>query len=214
VRNHLANLKVGMFLEIFTMLGALVGAWLTISLKPRLLFILFGLILLICWTALLANRRDASTDSPEQDAFSKWLELQGSYYDQRTERVVHYRAVRAYIGGPLMFVAGVFAGLLGIGAGAVKVLIHDLIMKLPPKVSTTTSNFIIGVTALSGASVYLAQGLIAPALAAPVILGVTAGAFLGTRALVRLKNESVRRIFLVALLALGIEMIVRGIRGS
>lgn len=114
----------------------------------------------------------------------------------------------------MMFGAGVIAGLLGIGAGAVKVLIHDLVMGLPPKVSTTTSNLIIGVTALAGTSVYLAAGLIHPALAAPVILGVVAGAFLGTRLLVRLSNQSVRLFFLVILLALAVEMIVRGIRGA
>ncbi len=106
------------------------------------------------------------------------------------------------------------AGLLGIGAGAVKVLIHDLVMGLPPKVSTTTSNLIIGVTALAGTSVYLAAGLIEPGLAAPVILGVVLGAFLGTRLLVRLSNQSVRYFFLLVLLVLAVEMIVRGIRAA
>ena len=113
-----------------------------------------------------------------------------------------------------MFGAGLVAGLLGIGAGALKVLIHDLVMGLPPKVSTTTSNLIIGVTALAGTSVYLRAGLIDPGLAAPVVLGIAAGAFLGTRLLVRLRNETVRRFFLGVLLILGVEMIVRGIRGQ
>lgn len=110
-----------------------------------------------------------------------------------------------------MFGAGLIAGLLGIGAGALKVLIHDLVMGLPPKVSTTTSNLIIGVTALAGTSVYLAAGMIDPGLAAPVILGVVFGAFMGTRLLVRLTNQAVRHIFLGVLLVLGFEMIVRGI---
>ena len=113
-----------------------------------------------------------------------------------------------------MFGAGVIAGLLGIGAGALKVLIHDLVMGLPPKVSTTTSNLIIGVTALAGTSVYLAAGLIDPGLAAPVILGVTVGAFTGTRILVRVTNETVRRIFLCVLIVLALEMLARGIRGT
>ena len=107
----------------------------------------------------------------------------------------------------------IIAGLLGIGAGAVKVLIHDLVMGLPPKVSTTTSNLIIGVTALAGTSVYLFAGLINPGLAAPTILGVVAGAFIGTRLLVRLTNMAVRRFFLVVLLVLAVEMIIRGMRG-
>jgi len=113
-----------------------------------------------------------------------------------------------------MFGAGLIAGLLGIGAGALKVLIHDLVMGLPPKVSTTTSNLIIGVTALAGTSVYLAAGMIDPGLAAPVILGVVLGAFMGTRLLVRLTNQAVRRIFLGVLLVLGVEMILRGIWGA
>jgi len=112
-----------------------------------------------------------------------------------------------------MFGAGVIAGLLGIGAGALKVLIHDLVMGLPPKVSTTTSNLIIGVTALAGTSVYLAAGMIDPGLAAPVILGVVLGAFMGTRLLVRLTNQTVQRFFLGVLLVLGVEMLLRGIWG-
>ena len=101
--------------------------------------------------------------------------------------------------------------MLGIGAGALKVLIHDLVMGLPPKVSTTTSNLIIGVTALAGTSVYLAAGLIDPGMAAPIILGIVIGAFIGTRVLVRLRNEAVRRFFLVVLFVLGAEMLLRGL---
>jgi uncharacterized membrane protein YfcA len=142
------------------------------------------------------------------------LDLKGHYYDQSVGKIIEYRGSRAYLGGPLMFVAGVVAGLLGIGAGALKVLIHDLVMGLPPKVSTTTSNLIIGVTALAGTSVYLSAGMIDPGLVAPIILGVVLGATLGTRLLVRLTNQMVRRFFLFVLLILGIEMILRGIWGS
>jgi uncharacterized membrane protein YfcA len=141
------------------------------------------------------------------------LEFEGSYYDQAQRQTIHYQGARAYLGGPLMFGAGLIAGLLGIGAGALKVLIHDVVMGLPAKVSTTTSNLIIGVTALAGTSVYLAAGLIDPGLAAPVILGDTLGAFIGTRLLVRLTNRTVRGFFLVILAVLGVEMIVRGMRG-
>ena len=106
------------------------------------------------------------------------------------------------------------AGLLGIGAGALKVLVLDLVMGLPSKVSTTTSNLIIGVTAMAGASVYLAAGLVDPGKAAPVILGVVTGAFFGTRLLVRLKNRTVRSLFTIVLFALGIEMVVRTVLGG
>jgi len=113
-----------------------------------------------------------------------------------------------------MFGAGLLAGLLGIGAGALKVLIFDLVMGLPAKVSSTTSNLIIGVTALAGTSVYLAAGLIDPGQAAPVILGVVLGAFGGTKLLVRLTDRTVRSLFVVVLLVLGAQMLWRGIRGG
>jgi uncharacterized membrane protein YfcA len=213
VRDHITNLKVGMFLEMFTIVGALVGAAITVASSERPLFLLFGGVLLASWVALWTQHGTPWTPVTHQDRLSRWLELEGSYYDRPVHRRIRYRARRAYVGGPLMFGAGMIAGLLGIGAGALKVLIHDLVMGLPPKVSTTTSNLIIGVTALAGTSVYLAAGLIDPGLAAPVILGVTAGAFLGTRVLVRVTNETVRRVFLGVLIVLAAEMIVRGIRG-
>jgi uncharacterized protein len=182
-----------------------------VSASPRPLYLLFGAVLVASWVALWSERGGWAPVG-HQDGFSHWLELEGRYYDQPLHRCIEYRAARAYLGGPLMFGAGMVAGLLGIGAGALKVVIHDLVMGLPPKVSTTTSNLIIGVTALAGTSVYLAAGLIDPGLAAPVILGVTAGAFLGTRVLVRLTNEAVRRVFLGIMLVLAAEMIVRGFR--
>jgi uncharacterized membrane protein YfcA len=211
IRDHITNLKVGMFLEMFTIVGALAGAKITLAISAKPLYVAFGLVLLGSWLALLLARH-TMWHTGAQDRFTQWLE--GSYPDQAMGEVVHYKARRAYFGAPLMFGAGLIAGLLGIGAGAVKVLIHDLVMGLPPKVSTTTSNMIIGVTALAGTSVYLAAGLISPQLAAPVILGIALGAFLGTRLLVRMTNQAVRKFFLFVLLILAVEMIVRGIRGG
>jgi hypothetical protein len=211
VRDRITNLKVGMFLEMFTIVGALVGASITLISSPQPLFVVFGLVLLGSWLTLFLQRHEEWRPVAHQDALSRWLELEGSYYDQPTGRMIHYKAGRAYFGGPLMFLAGLIAGLLGIGAGALKVLIHDLVMGLPPKVSTTTSNLIIGVTALAGTSVYLAGGMIDPGLAAPVILGVVTGAFIGTRVLVRLTNRRVREFFLVILAILGLEMVLRGL---
>ena len=213
VRDRITNLKVGMFLEMFTIVGALAGAAITLVSGRRFLFILFGIVLLFSWIALFRQRHEDWHPAVLQDRFSRWLELQGSYYDQSVRETIDYRGTRAYLGGPLMFGAGMIAGLLGIGAGALKVLIHDLVMRLPPKVSTTTSNLIIGVTALAGTSVYLSAGMIDPGLAAPVILGVVLGATLGTHLLVRLTNQMVRRIFLGVLLILGVEMIIRGLLG-
>jgi uncharacterized protein len=213
VRDHITNLKVGMFLEMFTIVGALAGATITLVSSPRPLYIAFGCVLLGSWLALLWTKH-VTWHEGEQDAVSRWLELEGSYYDVAAQRTIRYKGRRAYAGAPLMFGAGMIAGLLGIGAGAVKVLIHDLVMGLPPKVSTTTSNLIIGVTALAGTSVYLIHGYIDPGLAAPVVIGVVLGAFIGTRVLVRLSNESVRKFFLVILIGLAVEMIVHGIRGQ
>ncbi len=213
VRDRITNLKVGMFLEMFTITGALVGAAISLVSARRLLFLLFGLVLLASWATLFLQRREEWRPAARQDRFSRWLELQGSYEDQAIHATISYRGVRAYFGGPLMFVAGLVAGMLGIGAGALKVLIHDLVMHMPPKVSTTTSNLVIGVTALAGTSVYLAAGLVDPGLAAPVILGVVLGALLGTRLLVRLTNQAVRRFFLVVLAVLGVQMVVRGLGG-
>ncbi|MHB8168475.1 MAG: sulfite exporter TauE/SafE family protein [Thermoleophilia bacterium] len=212
VRDRIINLKLGMFLEMFTIIGALAGATITVIVSAQgPLFIVFGLVLLASLVTLFLRRQEDWKPVAHQDAFSGWLELEGSYDDQATGQTVYYRGARAYFGGPLMFGAGLIAGLLGIGAGALKVLIIDLAMGLPPKVSTTTSNLIIGITALAGTSIYLAAGLIDPGLAAPVILGVVAGAFIGTRLLVRLTNQKVRRFFMVVLAVLGIEMILRGV---
>ena len=213
VRDRITNLKVGMFLEMFTIVGALAGAAVTLVSGRKFLFILFGVVLLFSWVALFRQRNEDWHSTVHQDRFSRWLELQGSYYDQSIRETIAYRGTRAYLGGPLMFGAGMIAGLLGIGAGALKVLIHDLVMRLPPKVSTTTSNLIIGVTALAGTSVYLSAGMIDPGLTAPIILGVVIGATLGTHFLVRLTNRMVRRIFLGILLILGVEMIIRGVVG-
>jgi uncharacterized membrane protein YfcA len=213
VRDRITNLKVGMFLEMFTILGALAGAAITLASGQQILFIVFGLVLLGSSAAMFLRRQQGRQVMAHQDAFSHWLELEGSYQDQAEQRTVTYRGVRAYLGGPLMFGAGLTAGLLGIGAGALKVLVFNLVMRLPTKVSTTTSNLVIGVTALAGTSVYLAAGLIDPGQAAVVMLGVVVGALIGTQLLIRLTNRTVRGVFRIVLLGLGIEMVWRGISG-
>jgi len=210
VRDRMTNLKIGMFLEMFTITGAIAGAHLSLASGQGFLFVLFGLVLLASWATLFVRRRAEWEPANDQDAFSRWLELSGHYEDQAAHRTISYRARHAYLGGPMMLMAGLAAGMLGIGAGALKVMIQDLVMDLPPKVSSTTSNMIIGVTALAGAGVYLAAGQIDPGLVAPVIIGVVTGAFVGTRLLVRMTNESVSRLFRVVLLILGAEMVLRG----
>ncbi|EQD32034.1 permease [mine drainage metagenome] len=210
VRDGVTNLKVGMFLEMFTILGAIIGATVTLVSSDQPLFIAFGIVLLISWGTLFIRKHHLTNYLQPADRFSRWLELRGAYYDHAEHQEIEYQGRRAWLGGPCMFGAGFIAGLLGIGAGALKVLILDLAMGLPPKVSTTTSNLIIGVTALAGTSIYIAAGYVDPGLVAPVIVGVVAGAFIGTRLLKRLSNQAIRQFFLVVLLALGIEMIRPG----
>src|SRR4029077_2424526 len=126
VRDHITNLQVGMFLEMFTIGGALTGAAITVSASERPLYLVFGAVLLASWAALW-QEHGGWVPVRHQDRLSRWLELEGSYDDRAIHRRIRYRAVRAYAGGPLMFGAGMIAGLLGIGAGALKVVIHDLV---------------------------------------------------------------------------------------
>jgi uncharacterized membrane protein YfcA len=215
VRDHLTNLRAGMFLEIFTILGAMLGASITITLPQRSLHIIFGALMLVSWFIVRGKSKRDQKLSPEfeQDKFSQWLEFDGSYVDEATGKFMKYQGFRAYLGAPLMMVVGAIAGLFGIGAGAFKVLVLEMVMGLPTKVATTTSNLIIGVTALAGSSVYLAAGLIDPGLAAPVLLGVVAGAFVGTHLLVHTTDRNIQRFFHLILLFLGFVMILRGVRG-
>ena len=211
VRDRISNIKIGMFLEMFTILGALVGAGITLKTDGRLIYLVFGLVLLASFVVLWLQPDLGERMNMKQDKLSAFLKLEGAYYDQAAGMELHYKGTRAGLGGVLMFGAGLIAGMLGIGAGSLKVLIHDLVMKLPPKVSTTTSNFIIGVTALAGTSAYLAAGLVEPAIAVPVIAGVTVGSRFGTRFLVKLSNKAVRGFFMAVLSIVGVEMVLRGL---
>ena len=148
-----------MFLEMFTITGAIIGATITTFISPVLLYFFFAAFLCTSFLRIRHIRR-GFIPSEKQDRVSSWLNLQGSYYDEATGETITYRANHALWGGGGMFIAGIAAGMLGIGAGAFKVTVHENILHLPPKVSSTTSNFIIGMTALAAVSVYLFSGLI------------------------------------------------------
>ncbi|MDH2905054.1 MAG: sulfite exporter TauE/SafE family protein [Methanomassiliicoccales archaeon] len=214
VRDRLSNVRIGMYLEMFTVPGAVIGATIAVILPSKydfILFFTFAAVLLISWWQLLTVKRSSELPYVEkQDRASKWLTLHGVYFDKVSEKWIYYKSTHALGGGSAMFGVGMLAGLLGIGAGALKVTVMDLIMNLSGKVSTTTSNFIIGVTALAGSSVFIAAGLVNVGIVAPVMIGVTAGAFLGTKFLVKMRNVQVRYMFLFILLGLAIEMILRG----
>ncbi len=215
VHDHLTDLRIGMFLEIATVPGALIGASLTIylskaGLDPYLLVALGGILLLTIPGSLLGHH-DEIPQGVVPDARSRRLRLGGAYLDRRLRREVPYMAARTDPALGVMFGAGLVAGMFGIGSGVLKVLALDGALKLPMKVSTATSNFMIGVTAAAGAGVLLAAGYMNPVIAAPVALGTMAGAYVGSRILPGLSNRLVRYVFLILMGALAIELILRGL---
>lgn len=217
VREGYSNVRIGMFLEIATTLGALFGAFLAARVPTQALTVIFGAVLL--YSAYLSwqqSRQPEMEGARLSDAAAHWsdrLRLSGSF-PGRDGRPQRYQVDRIPGGFATMFGAGTLSGLLGIGSGAVKVLAMDRIMRIPFKVSTTTSNFMIGVTAAASAGIYLHRGYIDPGLAFPVMLGVLAGSLLGARYLVRAKVPLLRTIFTFVILALGLEMIVSGWMGA
>ena len=210
VKEGFTNIRIGMFLEVATCLGALLGAFLAAQVSTGVIGVIFGLVLL--YSAFLASRPlpEQRVDDPP-DALAARLRLDGSYPTPWGEQHYHVHAVPA--GFSLMVLAGALSGLLGIGSGAVKVLAMDQAMRIPFKVSTTTSNFMIGVTAAASAGVYLNRGYIDPGLAMPVMLGVLLGSLLGTRVLVKARTRLLRIIFSLVILGLAIEMIYNGMTG-
>lgn len=211
VRDGYSNVRIGLFLEIATSFGALVGAALAAFIPTRGLAILFGVVLL--YSAFASKPHDEKVSLPRTGAKSlgERLKLNGSY--PKGDGWQKYAVVRVPLGFAIMLIAGILSGLLGIGSGAVKVLAMDQAMKLPFKVSTTTSNFMIGVTAAASAGVYLKRGYIEPGLAMPVMLGVLIGSLIGARLLMKTSVSRLRLIFRAVILVLAVEMIYSGLTG-
>jgi hypothetical protein len=208
VREGFSNIRIGMFLEIATTLGALFGAYLTTRVSTLWIGLIFGLVLLYsAWASLRAKGDHAGVE--RLDALAARLRLAGTY--PGPEGPIAYSAQNVPGGFGIMFLAGTLSGLLGIGSGAVKVLAMDQAMKLPFKVSTTTSNFMIGVTAAASAGIYLSRGYILPGLAMPVMLGVLAGSLIGSRILVKADVRSLRIVFGLVIVLLGLEMIYNAV---
>jgi uncharacterized membrane protein YfcA len=213
VRDRLANLRVAMFLELGTTSGAITGAWVAGLLHARWLFVLFGLILGYSALAMLRKRKPVLAHHGDQMNLSHRLRLQSSYYDDARGEEVAYQPARPMLGLGLMYIAGIVSGLLGIGSGALKVPAMDLAMELPIKASTATSNFMIGVTAAASAGLYFSRGQIDPFIAAPVAVGVLFGAFTGSKILSRVSSRALRATFVVVLVLVSVQMLVKGIRG-
>jgi uncharacterized membrane protein YfcA len=209
VREGFSNIRIGMLLEIATTIGAVFGAFLATYTSTHVIAVIFGLVLIQAAYQSVVNASSDTGLRVESDALARRLRLASDYPLEGRRQEYGVRNVPTGFG--LMFGAGTLSGLLGLGAGAVKVIAMDQAMKIPFKVSTTTSNFMIGVTAAAGAGVYLSRGYIHPSVAMPVMLGVLGGALLGAKVLVHARVRTLRIVFSFVILLLAIEMIVNGL---
>lgn len=219
VRDRITNLRIGMFLEIGSVLGSIVGVTTTLYFVRTglswIIFVVFGLVLFFSAFNVLQNarreQRGESAVNAQPNALAERLNLRGDYEDKSLHKTIGYVATRIPAGLVVIFFAGLLSGLLGVGGGVLKVLGMDTMMRLPFKVSTTTSNFMIGVTATASTGILYVAGYVNVILAAPIALGVVVGSLAGARALVRSKPASIRALFVIILLVLGGEMIYMGI---
>ncbi len=211
LKEHVANLRVGMLLETATATGAVVGALLSAFVTGGVLYLIFAAVLAYSAIAMFRRRHADRTPNLADDRWSRRLGLGSRYVDRANGRMVQYGVVGVPAGLGLMSLAGVISGLLGVGSGTLKVPAMDLAMGLPMKVSTATSNFMIGVTAAAGAAVHFARGDILPLAAAPVALGVLLGATGGARLLGRIQSHSVRLLFVLVLVVISVQMAARGL---
>jgi len=214
VREGVTNMRIGMFLEIATTIGAIGGATLALIAPTHAIAILFGVVLLYSASISFINRKEENPSFTEPQYNSKnvlvWLlKLNGSF--PSPEGPIFYRVLNLGGGFLMMIVAGILSGLLGIGSGAFKVIAMDSIMKIPFKVSSATSNFMIGVTAAASAGIYLVRGYIDPVLSMPVVIGVLLGSMIGAKTLLKSKTKKLKIVFAIVIALLALEMIYDGI---
>ena len=210
VKEGMTNIRLGMFLEIATSVGAVLGAVIALWMPTNAIAVVFGVVLF--FTAVMQNRQKVDHVGVKGSALAMKLKLFGSYPTK--EGVQNYELTNVPGGFLVMVVAGALSGLLGIGSGVLKVLAMDSCMKVPFKVSTTTSNFMIGVTAVTSAVVYLQRGYIEPGIAFPIMVGVLGGALTGAKLLKHLNVSLLRKIFAVAILLVAVNMIYNGLMGK
>lgn len=212
LRDEMLNLRVAMFLEIATTVGAVLGAVLTGVLNATFLYFLFGALLVFTTYNMIRKLMSKNGELPsvKDDKLATQLNLNGTYYDKALDKQVDYQVENVPGGFSMMFGAGFASGLLGIGSGAFKVLAMDTIMHMPLKPSSATSNLMMGVTAAASAMVYFFNGSIKPGIAAPLAIGIIVGALIGSRIMTRLKPRLIRMIFVPVMLYLGIQMIAKG----
>ena len=216
VKDHVSNMRVGMLLEVFTTAGGVVGALMAGIFSSKLLYIFFSLILLNSFYGMLKKtglitKVKKEEEKVENDKYADRYKLNSTYYDKATGKTVAYNVTNVPQGSLVMFGAGFASGLLGIGSGAFKVVALDSYMKLPIKVSTATSNFMMGVTATASALIYFFNGTINPAIAAPIALGTLIGSRTGAKVMQRLDAKYIRYIFLPILLFTIVNMFLKGV---
>lgn len=209
LKDHLTNLRVAVLLEIGTVFGAMAGFLISKHIQSSALYLCFGMFLLFSAAMMLRKRGDSisQTDHP----WSKKLRLASSYPDANGQPVL-YAVEQVPLGLGLMFFAGAMSALLGIGSGILKVLAMDGAMKLPMKVSSATSNFMIGVTATASAGAFLIEGDVHPQIAAPVAVGIIVGSYVGARLMIGMQPALIRKIFVVVLAVVSVQMILKGLR--
>lgn len=211
VQDHLTNLRLGMFLEVGTVAGAITGAYVAAFLEPNILFLLFGIMLLYATTMMISGRRIDFPERVNPDKLSKALHLGGEYPEQTVKANLKYEVTRTPHTLGISYIAGIVSGLLGVGGGIISVPTMNLISKVPVKVASATSNFMIGVTAAASSSVYFLRGDVHPLLVAPLMIGVVVGAAIGTRVLRVTPPNRVKITFAVLLGVVSILMILRGL---
>lgn len=211
VKEGITNIRIGMFLEMATTVSAIIGAVVTVYLDPGYIAVIFGLILLFSAVMMVVKKVDRSNNDTS-GKIAVFFKLNGTYpADGEMKKYAVHRVAGGFV---MMFFAGIISGLLGIGSGALKVIAMDNIMRIPFKVSTTTSNFMMGVTAAASAIVYLHRGQIDPGIAMPVTIGVLCGATLGSKILVRTKTDKLKVVFAVVVTFLALQMIYNGLSGK
>lgn len=213
IKEGITNVRIGMFLEIATTTGAVIGALVAMYLDKMYIAIIFGVVLIFSAIRSIAKKKTDVDSSAGGDKLAGTLKLNGSY-PAPDGTIVHYKVHNVVIGYLLMTLAGILSGLLGIGSGALKVLAMDTAMKIPFKVSTTTSNFMVGVTAAASAVIYLQRGYIDPGLAFPIVVGVLSGAFIGSKILPKANVRRLRILFSVVIFFLALSMMYNGLTGK
>ncbi len=217
MENRLTNVRLAILLEIGTTLGALSGVVLAGVFPSSALYLLFSVILLVSAHQMFRKRKIHDSTAgflAPPDLWATRLRLDSSYPEPMTRQEIAYRVRRVWLGMFLMYLAGAVSSLLGIGSGVLKVPAMDSALRLPIKVSSATSNFMIGVTAAASAGIYFVRGDVLPKLAAPVALGSILGAYLGTKILMRTSNERIRGLFILILLAMAAKMFLAALRGD